>query len=138
PNSPNILNGLLLSLPGELRMYARKSGAGKYRRGYYRVSRAASHPGTLPPVFQKGIPSSPIDRLSLLILQLMLSHLPDLKARLRRLIEKDFASASGAVADTDALLARKAKLQQQREFVMENVDVVGKDEARKRLARLNS
>lgn len=138
PNSPHLLNGLLISVPGGLRMYGRHSGSRKYRRGYYRVSRAASHPGSLPPVFQKGVPSSPIDQLSLFVLQRMLVGIPNLKSRLRRLIETEFASASRADDDANALLARKAKLQQQRDFVMENVDVVGKEEARQRLARLNS
>lgn len=137
PNATDILNGLLISAPGGLRMFARKSGPEKYRRGYYRVSRAASHPGSLPSVFQKGVPSAPLNQLSLLILQLMLNRMPDLKPRLRRLIKAEFASTSHGDADISVLTARKAKLQQQREFVMENVDVVGKDEARQRLARLN-
>lgn len=137
PNSTNILNGLLLSDPGGLKMYSRDSGPGKYRRGYYRASRASSHPGSLPPIYQKGVPSAPLDRLTLLILQRFFSAMPDLKARLSDLIEREFAATASAEGNSAALAGRKVKLQQQREFVIDNPDLIGKDEARRRLARLN-
>jgi hypothetical protein len=118
-------------------MYGRRSGIGKYRRRYYRVARADSYPRSLDPVFQKSIPAAPIEQLVLHLLQQVLLQMPNLKAVLRRRISRQFASRSPDQDRSSELTARRTKLQQQREFVMENVDVVGKDEARQRLSRLN-
>jgi hypothetical protein len=68
----------------------------------------------------------------------MLSHIPKLKCKLHSLIKHEFMSASGACDDIATLTARVVKLQHQRDFVLENIDVVGKDESRQRLARLNN
>jgi response regulator RpfG family c-di-GMP phosphodiesterase len=91
----------------------------------------------LAPVFHRSIPAAPIEQIVLHLLQQVLIHMPNLKAVIKRRISHEFASATADVGRRNDLSARHLKLKQQREFVMENVDVVGKDEARQRLSRLN-
>ena len=88
------------------------------------------------PVWRRMVRAVPIEQLVLRLLQKVLLAAPSLRGILRQQIQRRYLGPRASGHNMVVMAARCLKIQQQREFVVENLELLGKDEARQRLSRL--
>jgi DNA invertase Pin-like site-specific DNA recombinase len=134
--SPYILDGILVSRQGQRPMTGKTSGPKGLKTRYYVVPEAQRYAVVADPVWRRMVPAWPVEQLVLRLLQQTLLAAPSLRGIIRHQIQKQYANPNGAAETATMLNARRQKVEQQRDFVVENLELLGKDEARQRLTRL--
>jgi DNA invertase Pin-like site-specific DNA recombinase len=131
------LSDLLMSRQGQRLMKGKTCGPKGCKTRYHVVPDAQRYALVANPVWRRMVPAWPVEQLVLRLLQQTLLAAPNLRGVIRQQIQRQYVKPTTNGDNAAALTARRVKLQEQREFVLENPGLLGKDEARQRLTRLN-
>jgi DNA invertase Pin-like site-specific DNA recombinase len=134
--SPYLLSDLLISRQGQRPMKGKTCGPKGYKTRYYIVPDAQRYAVVADPVWRRMVPAWPVEQLVLRLLQQTLLAAPSLRGIIRQQIQRQFAQPTTGSDNAAVLVARRLDLEQQREFVVDNLKLLGKNEAQQRLARL--
>lgn len=135
-DSSFFLSKLLTSKQGGQPMTGKPTGPKGHKVRYYMVTRAMQYPTIENPLWRRMVRADWLERLMLRLLQQTLLAAPNLEPILRRQIERRSADAEVKRDGEAVLLARRTKLQRQRSFTIDNIDVIGDEEARRQLAQI--
>lgn len=133
-DSEFLLTGILRSRPLGLPFSGRRGGRSHGR--YYHVARGNAHP-TSTSGLGRMVPAEPLEEFVLGALQTTLRSVPQFRAAILEQTRRWQASLTNAVGRTE-LQAKLDKVNRQMEFVDENIDVMGEEKCRARLAKLGT
>lgn len=132
-----ILKNLLTSRQGGFALTGRHTGRKTSRRRYYAVSKAYSTP-TSDKVLRKMIPAEPVEQAVLGIVREILMHMPDGKRKIVDAVDCCRRSAKRDRGDLSKLQEQRATVQRKIEFIIDELDELGREAAKKKLDKLQA
>lgn len=136
-DSSYVLKHLLTSKQGGHRMTGRTQGRpGKMVR-YYRVTNAFNCPGPNR-ILRRMLPAEPIERAILEIVRTVLLNVPNLKRRVRDVVECCRRSARQEESDLKSLRARKTLIERKLEFAIDELETIAREVLQRKMNKLQN
>ena len=136
-DSAFILKGILKSKQGGHPMTGRTQGSKEKPYRYYHVSTACRIPSS-DGTMRRLVPAEPIEQAVLNAVRTLLLQADQLRPRIEAAIQAQMASADKDNTDLAALRDQRHKLQQQVEFVIEELSAIGKDAAKNKIGQIET
>lgn len=132
-----LLKGILVSRQGGYPMTGRRTGKKSCKKRYYAVGRAHAAP-TSDRTLRRLIPAEPLEQCVLAALRLVLTESDFVRPKLRAVVLDQLRGAQRDDGDVAKLKSEKAKIERQMEFLVDELDNLGRFALKRKMTALQN
>lgn len=131
-----ICKGIATTKQGGYPLTGRYEGSKHCRCRYYGVSKAIHSPISDDGVLRRRIPAEPLESAVLSALRVVVANREGVRRRIKEIVARERRSSTDGPRRIDILTAERKTIEAKIEFIVEDLDRVGRDAAKRKLQQL--